>query len=309
MDKVIAIVGPTAVGKTALSIELARQEDGEVISGDSMQVYRHLDIGTAKVTPAERAGIPHHLIDICDVDQQYSAARFKQEANRWIEEISRRHRLPIITGGTGLYIQSLTDNLALGDDQDEGEGEESPIRARWELLAAEKGNAYLWEQLAQLDPAASRKIPVGNQRRLVRALEVIEKTGRPFSEQPQGERQAEFLLIGLNTARPVLYDRINVRVDQMIHQGLVEEARWLYEQGGPQLPAGKGIGYHELFDYFAGRCSLDEAVAKIKLDSRHYAKRQLTWFRNRMPVHWFDLVSGQDTIQDIKSVVDDWLKK
>lgn len=196
MDKVIAIVGPTAVGKTALSIELARQEDGEVISGDSMQVYRHLDIGTAKVTPAERAGIPHHLIDICDVDQQYSAARFKQEANRWIEEITRRHRLPIIAGGTGLYIQSLTDNLALGDDQDNGEGEESPIRARWEQLAEEKGNAYLWEQLAHLDPAASRKIPVGNQRRLVRALEVIEKTGRPFSEQPQGERQADFLQIG-----------------------------------------------------------------------------------------------------------------
>lgn len=307
MDKVIAIVGPTAVGKTALSIELARQEGGEVISGDSMQVYRHLDIGTAKVTPAEMAGIPHHLIDICEVDQQYSAARFKQSASRWIKDICQRHRLPIIAGGTGLYIQSLTDNLALGNDHDDADG--AQIRARWEQLAKEKGNTYLWEQLARLDPAASRKIPVGNQRRLVRALEVIEKTGQLFSEQPQRARQADFLLIGLNTDRQALYERINARVDQMLQQGLVNEARWLYEQGGATLPAGKGIGYHELFDYFAGQCSLDEAVAKIKLDSRHYAKRQLTWFRNRMPVRWFDLVSGQDTIQDIKSVVDDWLKK
>lgn len=307
MDKVIVIVGPTAVGKTALSIELARQEGGEVISGDSMQVYRHLDIGTAKVTPAEMAGIPHHLIDICDVDEQYSAARFKQAASHWIKDIRRRHRLPIIAGGTGLYIQSLTDNLALGNDQDAA-GDAS-IRARWERIAAAEGNAYLWQRLAELDPAASEKIPVGNQRRLVRALEVIEKTGRPFSQQPQGDRQADFLLLGLNTARQVLYDRINARVDQMVSQGLVEEARWLYQQGGATLPAGKGIGYHELFDYFAGRSSLAAAIDKVKLDSRHYAKRQLTWFRNRMPVHWFDLVSGQDTIQDIKLLVDDWLKK
>lgn len=307
MNKVIAIVGPTAVGKTALSIELARQETGEIISGDSMQVYRHLDIGTAKVTPAEMAGVPHHLIDICNVDEQYSAARFKRAANHWIRDIHHRHRLPIITGGTGLYIQSLTDNLALGADQDDGEG--STVRSRWEKVAAEKGNAYLWQRLAQLDPVASAKIPVGNQRRLVRALEVIEKTGRPFSRQPQSKQPLDFLLIGLNTDRQVLYERINARVDQMVDQGLVDEARWLYEQGGPSLPAWKGIGYHEFLDYFTGQGSLAEAIAKVKLDSRHYAKRQLTWFRNRMPVHWFNLVNGQDTIQDVKSVIDDWLIK
>ena len=307
MNKVIAIVGPTAVGKTALSVKLAQAENGEIISGDSMQVYRHLDIGTAKVTTAEMAGVPHHLIDICDINERYSAARFKQEAGYWINDISARGRLPIIAGGTGFYLQTLTNNLSLG--RDHFDEESVRIRAHWNQVAEEKGNQFIWDHLAQIDPAASQKIPVNNRRRIIRAIEVVQKTGQLFSAQPQESSNNDFFLIGLNTDRQVLYQRINARVDQMVAGGLLDEARWLYDNYGANSPAGKGIGYHELFPYFAGQCSLADAVAKIKQDSRHYAKRQLTWFRNKMDVHWFDLVSGQDSIQDIKPQVDTWLTK
>lgn len=307
MNKVIAIVGPTAVGKTSLSIKLAQSENGEIISGDSMQVYRHLDIGTAKVTPAEMAGVPHHLIDICDINERYSAARFKQEASHWIDDITGRGRLPIIAGGTGFYLQTLTNNLSLG--RDHFDEESIQIREHWNQVASEKGNQFIWDHLAKLDPAASQKIPVNNRRRIIRAIEVIQKTGKLFSEQPHQAAEIDFFLVGLNTDRQVLYQRINARVDQMVEDGLVKEAKWLYDNGGIDLPAGKGIGYHELFPYFAGKCDLATAVEKIKLDSRHYAKRQLTWFRNKMDVHWFDLVSGQDTVQDIKLQVADWLTK
>lgn len=307
MKKVLAIVGPTAVGKTSLSIELAKTTGGEIISGDSMQVYRHLDIGTAKVTPAEMAGVPHHLIDICEIDQRYSAAQFKQEAQQCIDTITARGHLPIIVGGTGFYLQTLTKNLTLG--QDHFDQQSQAIRQHWNQVAAARGNEYVWRHLAAIDPAASRQIPVGNRRRVIRAIEVVEKTGRLFSAQPQERSLADFFLVGLNTDRPVLYQRINDRVDQMIQDGLVDEARWLFDQGGEHLPAGKGIGYHELFPYFRGDCSLTDAVAKIKQDSRHYAKRQLTWFRNQMPVRWFDLVSGQDSVQDVKQAVNQWLTK
>lgn len=307
MNKVIAIVGPTAVGKTALSIKLAQAENGEVISGDSMQVYRHLDIGTAKVTPTEMAGVPHHLINICDINERYSAAKFKQTAGQLIQEISDRGHLPIIAGGTGFYLQTLTNNLTLG--QDHFDSQSQAIRDHWNAVADEKGNQFIWDHLNRLDPVAAQRIPVGNCRRIVRAIEVIEKTGQLFSNQPQTSSDIDFLLIGLTTDRAVLYQRINDRVDQMLKAGLVDEARWLYDRGGGDLPSGKGIGYHELFAYFAGKCTLDEAIAKIKQDSRHYAKRQLTWFRNKMTVHWFDLVSGKDSVQDVKSLVDNWLKK
>ena len=307
MSKVIAIVGPTAVGKTALSIDLATAFNGEVISGDSMQVYRHLDIGTAKVTPEEMAGIPHHLIDICDVDQQYSVAKFKQEANEWIKEISNSGHLPLIVGGTGFYLQALTKNLSLGGKQDQQQSE--AIREHWHQILKEQGAHYVWQQLERKDPKAAIAIPENNSRRVIRALEVIETGNQLFSQQQQSHAKDEFLLIGLTTARPVLYERINKRVDLMMSSGLLDEAKLLYDKGGINLPAGKGIGYHELFPYFAGECSLDEAIVKIKQDSRHYAKRQLTWFRNKMDVHWFDLVSGQNDTNEIKQFIDSWLKK
>lgn len=306
MTKVIAIVGPTAVGKTALSIKLARSLNGEVISGDSMQVYRHLDIGTAKITPTEMAGVKHHLIDIRDIDQRFSVADFQHLANQAITLIDQRGHLPMIVGGTGFYLQALTENLALGDDHFDAQS--AKIRQQWHQIADQKGSEYVWQQLRAKDPRAAEKIPINNVRRTIRALEVIEKTGQLFSQQPQQASENEFLLIGLTTDRAVLYERINQRVDLMLKNGLLNEARWLYEEGGENYQSGKGIGYRELFPYFKGEITLDEAIAKIKQDSRHYAKRQLTWFRNKMNVQWYDLVSGRNTVDEVEEVVADWLK-
>lgn len=306
MAKVVAIVGPTAVGKTALSIKLAHVFDGEVISGDSMQVYRHLDIGTAKVTPKEQEGIKHYLIDICNPDERFSAARFQSLANDAIQSISANGHLPIIAGGTGFYLQALTKNLALGSDKfDE---QTLKIRQYWKKQAEQKGAEYVWQKLQLRDPQASEQIPVGNTRRVIRALEVIEKTGQLFSVQPQNQVTDDFLLVGLTTERALLYQRINRRVDMMVEQGLLKEARWLFDHDGENLPAGKGIGYHELFPYFRGEITLDEAINQIKQDSRHYAKRQLTWFRNKEPTHWFDLINHPDDFKQIKQLVASWLK-
>ena len=306
MTKAIAIVGPTAVGKTALSIQLAHHLNGEVISGDSMQIYRHLDIGTAKITPAEMEGVPHHLINIRDLNQRFSAAEFQKLANEQIEQIEHKGHLPMIVGGTGFYLQTLTENLALGADHFDEESQR--IRDYWHKIAEQNGSEYVWQQLQQKDPQAAAQIPTGNLRRIIRALEVIEKTGHLFSQQTQTKMANDFLLIGLTTERSVLYERINQRVDLMIKNGLIDEARWLYEQGGENYQSGKGIGYRELFSYFKGETTLDDAVAKIKQDSRHYAKRQLTWFRNKMNVQWYDLVSGRNTTNEIEAVVKNWLK-
>ena len=306
MTKAIAIVGPTAVGKTALSIQLAHDLNGEVISGDSMQIYRHLDIGTAKITPAEMDGVPHHLIDIRNLNHRFSAAEFQKLANEQIDQIAARQHLPMVVGGTGFYLQTLTENLALGADHFDEQSQR--IRDYWHQMADQKGPEAVWKQLYQKDPQAAKQIPVGNLRRVIRALEVIEKTGQLFSQQTQTKSDNEFLLIGLTTERSVLYERINQRVDLMIKNGLLDEARWLYEQGGENYQSGKGIGYRELFSYFRGETTLDDAVAKIKQDSRHYAKRQLTWFRNKMNVQWYDLVSGRNTTNEIEAVVKNWLK-
>lgn len=307
MTKVLAIVGPTAVGKTALSLQLAQTLNGEVISGDSMQVYTGLDIGTAKATPAEQAQAPHHLIDILPPTERYSVADFKAQAKECIQEISGRGHLPMIVGGTGFYLHALTHELTLGNDHFDQES--AAIRQALHDRANEEGEEALWQELNAKDPAAAAKIPPTNRRRVIRALEVIEKTGQLFSDQPQQTSSDDYLIIALTTDRAVLYDRINRRVDQMIEQGLLDEARHLYDLGGEDLPAGKGIGYRELFPYFAGQISLDEAVAKIKQDSRRYAKRQLTWFRHQEDCHWYDLVSGQSTTEEIQADVRAWLKK
>lgn len=301
--KVIAIVGPTAVGKTSLSIDLAKRFNGEIISGDSMQVYRGLDIGTAKVTEEEMAGIPHHLINVRDIDESYSAADFQATARQAIQDISRRGKLPIIVGGTGLYIQSLLWDYKLGS---EGEPEDDSLRKELEAYATEKGNQALWEKLQTQDPLAAEKIHYNNRKKMIRALEVFQLTGHSIlapKEQPQ--KFYDSFLIGLNTDRAVLYDRINQRVDLMVEQGLLNEAKQLAET--PDVQAAQGIGYKELFPYFSGEISLDTALEEIKLLSRRYAKRQLTWFRNRMSVHWYDLVHQPETIKEIETDIAKWL--
>lgn len=306
LTKVAAIVGPTAVGKTALSIKIAHDLNGEVISGDSMQVYRGLDIGTAKITADEMAGVPHHLIDIRQPEEHFSVAEFQELAKREIHAIDQRHHLPLVVGGTGFYVQALVDNLNLGSDAGH---QDSTTRQRWQTFAEKNGKEALWQKLNQVDPRAAKKIPVNNVRRVVRALEVITVSGKPFSSQVQRTSEDQFFLIGLTTDRQVLYQRINQRVDLMVDDGLVGEAHRLWQAGGTEWQSGKGIGYHELFPYFAGQCSRQEAINKIKLDSRHYAKRQLTWFRNKMDVHWYDLVSGANTTKEIEADLESWLKK
>ncbi|QEA30692.1 tRNA (adenosine(37)-N6)-dimethylallyltransferase MiaA [Secundilactobacillus malefermentans] len=305
MEKVLAIVGPTAVGKTALSIELAKKYHGEIISGDSMQVYRGLDIGTAKVTAQEKQGIVHHLIDIRNIDERFSVADFVSLSQKLISEINRRGHLPIIVGGTGFYLNALLDGLTLGGDSyDQNE----TVRNKWREFAAQNGHEALWQKLHKVDPEAAAKIPVSNERRIIRALEVFERTGKKISSQEiKPDSRYDALVIGLNTEREVLYNRINQRVDLMMKAGLEQEARTLFTEGGFNFQAGKGIGYRELFPYFEGKAPLIDAVNDIKLDSRHYAKRQLTWFRNKLDVNWFNLVQNPDEIQKIKETVADWL--
>ncbi|HLR88992.1 MAG TPA: tRNA (adenosine(37)-N6)-dimethylallyltransferase MiaA [Atopostipes sp.] len=310
-DKIIVIVGPTAVGKTDFSIELAKRFNGEVISGDSMQIYKKLDIGTAKATPEEMDGIPHHLIDIKEADESYSVSDFQEDASKKIDEITTSGKVPIIVGGTGLYIESLLYPVSHS-----GEAEPNfELRNELEEYAKEKGNQGLWERLNKIDPDAAEKIHPNNVRRVIRALEVYYETGQLFSsfqnERKKKDSIYDAYIICLNTDRSVLYERINKRVDIMIEEGLLEEAQELWNKLGPEPKAQstKGIGYQELFPYFNDESSLDEAVSKIKQNSRRYAKRQLTWFRNRLEnVHWYDFVLKPEQKEESFIKIKDFLK-
>jgi len=274
--KIIVIVGPTAVGKTALSIEVAKRFNGQIISGDSQQVYRGLDIGTAKIRPEEQEGIPHHLLDVRKVGESYSAYDFVTEAAQAIREIAAQGQLPIICGGTGLYIQSLLEGYHLG-----GSVSHEKILAYRAQLDSWSDEA-LFRKIAEL----GIEIPQINRRRAMRTLEIAQLGGQLENNQPDYEA----LLICLDDERERLYERINQRVDLMLEAGLLEEARRLYEQA-PTSQASKGIGYKELFPYFEGQMSLEEAVDKLKQNTRRFAKRQLTWFRADPRVHWLDALS------------------
>lgn len=275
-NKVLVVVGPTAVGKTALGIDLAIKMNGEIISGDSQQVYQGLDIGTAKVTKAEQALAVHHLIDVRKWTENFSVHDFVMEANRLIEEIIERGNVPIIVGGTGLYIQSLIEGYHLGGQ----ENHQAMMELRETLLALT--DEELFEKVLKLNP----NFPELNRRRAIRFLE-LQTFG---STDENSGSDYNFLLIGLNAERKVLYERINQRVEQMMSEGLLAEARTLFEKA-PDAQAAKGIGYKEFFPYFSGEISLEEAVELVKRNSRRYAKRQLTWFRNRMEVEFEDVFS------------------
>ncbi|GAA3008320.1 tRNA (adenosine(37)-N6)-dimethylallyltransferase MiaA [Tetragenococcus solitarius] len=303
MKKVLVIAGPTAVGKTALSIQLAKYFDGEIISGDSMQIYRQLDIGTAKVTEQEKERISHHLIDICDVGQRYSVADFQKQGRQKIAEIVHRGHLPIVVGGTGLYIQSLLYDYQLGTKEETDQS----IRQKYEAFAQKNGSQALYALLQEKDPLAAQKIHANNQRRVIRALEVIETTGESIAAPKKTpESLYDSFMIGLTTERSLLYERINKRVDDMLQKGLVEEAAFIKEY--PDSQAAKGIGYKEFFSYFAGERSLEQTAALIKQNSRRYAKRQLTWFNNRMCFHWFDLLQDPEAVSKVKTEVANWLE-
>src|SRR5574344_503218 len=281
--KIIAVVGPTAVGKTALGIELAKRFNGEIISGDSQQVYRHLDIGTAKATLEEQAEAPHHLIDVREVDEAYSAYDFVKEASAAIEDITSRGKLRIIVGGTGLYLQSLLEGYHLGGQVNQ----EEVLAYRQEL--EQLADAVLFAKIAE----QSIEIPELNRRRAIRALELA-RFGQDLENK---ETPDDALLIGLNDDRQVLYERINHRVDVMVEKGILDEAKWLYDNHR-DVQAARAIGYKELFPYFAGQASLEESVDKLKQNTRRFAKRQLTWFRNRMAVSFY-MVSESDVKKQI----------
>ncbi len=282
----IILTGPTAVGKTKTSIGLAKAIGGEIISADSMQVYRHMDIGSAKITKEEMADVPHYLIDVLEPEEEFHVVRFQQMAKAAMADIYSRGKIPIIVGGTGFYIQALLYDI----DFTENEGD-SVYREKLEALAKEKGAAYLHGQLAMVDPKSAEEIHANNIKRVIRALEFYHQTGQKISEHNERERQKEspyqFCYFVLNDRRECLYERIDQRVDQMIRNGLVQEVQTLKERGcTKQMVSMQGLGYKEIFSYLEGDCSLEEAVYIIKRDTRHFAKRQLTWFKRERDVIW-----------------------
>ncbi len=284
----IILTGPTAVGKTALSIKLAKNIGGEIISADSMQVYRYMDIGSAKIKQEEMEGVPHHLIDILMPEEAFNVFVFKKMAEQALAGIYERGHIPIIAGGTGFYIQAL-----LYDIEFEAEEENTHIRKALELLAKEKGSHYIHERLREVDPVSAEEIHENNEKRVIRALEYFELNKRPISEHNKKQRQKESAYQScyfvLNDERARLYERIDKRVDIMLQDGLVEEVRKLREMGYHKgMVSMQGLGYKEILAYLDGECTLEEAVYLIKRDSRHFAKRQLTWFRREKEVIWVD---------------------
>ena len=302
----IILTGPTAVGKTKASIGLAKAVDGEIISADSMQVYRHMDIVSAKIKPEEMEGIPHHLIDVLEPDDEFHVVKFQQLAKKAMREIWERGHIPIVTGGTGFYIQALLYDI----DFDENEKEDA-CRKELEAYAREHGAEALHEKLALVDPASAEMIHPNNIKRVIRALEFYEQTGKRISEHNETQRQREspyaFAYFVLTDDRAHLYERINRRVDQMIEEGLVNEVQALKDKGyTKQLVSMQGLGYKEILDYLDGNCTLEEAIYTIKRDTRHFAKRQLTWFKRERDVIW---INKQSFGYDAEQILDEMLSK
>ncbi|WP_315272192.1 tRNA (adenosine(37)-N6)-dimethylallyltransferase MiaA [uncultured Abiotrophia sp.] len=307
----IVIGGPTAVGKTQLSIDLAKRFGGEIINGDRLQFYRSLDIGTGKVTLEEMQGVPHHALDFLDVDQDYDASQFQALAQNLIRDCHTRGVLPILVGGSGLYLEGLLYDLEFG-----GKASHDPlIRQALEQRLEAEGVEVLYAELSAQDPVAASKIPIQNHRRLLRALEVMQVTGQKFSDQSQHETaqaRYETCILALDRPRDQLYERINARVQAMVAQGLEAEVRHLYQLAqGQLLPSVQGIGYKEWWPYLAGDMTDREAViAAIQQNSRRYAKRQLTWFRNRIQgTHWLDASDYETALAQATSLVQDLLDK
>ena len=305
--KIVVICGPTATGKTSLSIELARKYSGEIISADSIQVYRGLDIGSAKATPAEQAAARHHLIDILDPREEYNVQKFCMLAKDALEDICSRDRLPFIVGGTGLYIESFINDTSFSRQPDVEE-----IRARLNNRLATVGRERMYEELKRIDPEYALKVHPNNTIRVMRAIEVYQLTGKTMSYHIANSRPAESpydtLLIGITYSdRQKLYDRINYRIDLMVKAGLLNEARYVYNNRERFTTSANAIGYKEFFPYFEGTSSLDECTEELKKASRHYAKRQLTWFNRMKSINWIypdtqDLFNTADKL--VKEFID-----
>ena len=298
-ERLIVILGPTAVGKTNLSLQLAAKLQTEIISGDSMLVYRGFDIGTAKPSAEERCGIKHHLIDILSPEENFSVSDFQQRAAQCITAVNAQGKIPVLAGGTGLYIKSLVEgyefNRFAGDDE---------YRATLERLAGEKGKAYVHDMLAAVDPQTAARLHVNDFRRVVRALEVYHLGGEKISQKkaPQPDLLYDAYFVGLTRPRPELYERINKRVDLMLSAGLLTEVKSLLASGiNREAQAMKGIGYKEPAAYLAGEMSYEEMTDLIKKSTRHFAKRQLTWYRKMPYIHWYDVSSH--TEQELLEII------
>ena len=284
----VVLTGPTAVGKTKLSIALAKALGGEIISADSMQVYKYMDIGSAKITEKEMDGVPHHLIDVLSPFEEFHIVRFQELAKKAVEDIYSRGRIPVFVGGTGFYIQAVTKDI----DFTEGE-EDKEYREELSRLAAEKGNEFLHEMLRNIDPKSAEEIHANNVKRVIRALEFYKENGFPISqhneEQKQNETPYNLAYFVLNAPRELLYERIDRRVDEMMENGLVQEVQKLKDMGCRRdMTSMQGLGYKEILSFLEGEVPLEEAVRILKRDTRHFAKRQLTWFRRESDVIWVD---------------------
>ena len=300
-EQILALVGPTAVGKTKLSLRLAQDLKGEIISADSMQIYKGMDIGTAKASREERDLVPHHLIDIVDPDEEFSVADFQEEVDELIPKIDQQGKLPMLVGGTGLYVKSVIEGFIFPDMEKDWD-----LRNRLEEEAEEKGTEYVHDKLKEIDPKLADKLHPNDLRRVIRGIEVYRQTGKTsthFKEKAK-ERPPRYdaVKIGLFREREKLYDRINKRVDQMIDQGLIEEVRSLYQQGYDlELTSMQALGYKQLINHFEGEYDLEEAIRLIKRDTRHFAKRQLTWFKRDDNIKWFDV--GEYEFEELVTAV------
>ncbi|MFQ9510988.1 MAG: tRNA (adenosine(37)-N6)-dimethylallyltransferase MiaA [Lachnospiraceae bacterium] len=294
----IILTGPTAVGKTDLSIDLAKAVNGEIVSADSMQVYKYMDIGSAKIKPEEMKGIRHHLVDAIEPDEDFNVVRFQKMAKAALDEIYKNGKIPIVTGGTGFYIQALLYDIDFEDTK-----EDTSYRNSLEALAEEKGCEYVHKMLEEVDKKAAMEIHPNNTKRVIRALEYFKETGRPISEHNEEQRRKDspyqFVYFVLNRARATLYDRINLRIDQMLEAGLLDEVKSLAEKGYTKdMVSMQGLGYKEILAYLDGEMTMEEAIYILKRDTRHFAKRQLTWFKREKDVTWIDL----DTFQSRQQV-------
>ena len=284
--KLVILTGPTAVGKTKLSIELAKRINGEIISADSAQVYKHMDIGSAKIMPEEMEGIPHYLIDELEPKDDFNVVVFQQKTKQYMEEIYQKGKIPILVGGTGFYIQAVLYDIQFSIDDDNHQ-----IRESLEKLGQEKGALYLHEELKKVDPASAKAIHANNMKRVIRALEYYQLTGQKISEHNEEQRSNtspyDFTYFVLNDHRELLYNRIDQRVDEMIIHGLIEEVQTLKDMGYDRSYVSmQALGYKEIFSYLEGEITLEEAVYIIKRDTRHFAKRQITWFKREKDVTW-----------------------
>ena len=293
----IILTGPTAVGKTELSLKLAKAVQGEIISADSMQVYKHMDIGSAKIMPEEMDGVPHHLIDVIEPDEEFHVVKFQQMAKEAMAGIYERGNIPIVTGGTGFYIQALVKDIDFSET-----GEDAAYRQELEQFVKEQGAEALHQRLAGVDPVSAEEIHANNVKRVIRALEYYHFTGEPISahneEQRKKESPYQYVCFVLNRDRSKLYSRIDSRVDKMLEQGLLEEVRKLADRGYTRdMVSMQGLGYKELLSYLAGDMTYEEAVYVLKRDTRHFAKRQLTWFKREEEVVWVNVDDGRSKEQ------------